>query len=280
MLTGRSLFAGEDVSQTMARVLERQPDFSILPPNIHPRIRQMLERCLEKAPRNRYGSINDARVDIEKALADPGGVLAQPVPARESPKKLRTMIPWIAAALMLGAVIAGAVLWNLKVPELRQIVRFDDVLPEGHEFTGNWPINISHDGKKIVYSTSKGLYLRSVDELAAKLVSGTGDTAERPFFSPDGKWIGFFSSLDNKLKKIAVSGGVPIALADVSPVGFFDWNTDGTIVYGQRGAGIMRISANGGTPESLVKKPDLLVFPRVLLDGKSLMYTTYKSGEI
>jgi eukaryotic-like serine/threonine-protein kinase len=278
MLTAQSLFAGDDVSQTLARVLERQPDFSLLPPGIHPRVRLMLERCLEKAPRNRYGSINDARVDIEKALADPGEVLAQPVPARESPKTLRTMIPWIAAALMLGVVVAGAVIWNLRVPELRQIVRFNYELPEGQEFTGDCPIDISHDGKKIVYSTSKGLYLHSMDDLEAKLVRGTSETAENPFFSPDGKWIGFFSSADKKLKKIPVSGGAPVAVADVSPLGFCDWNEDGTIVYGQRETGIMRISENGGTPESLVKKPDLLDLPRVLPDGKSLMYTTSKSG--
>jgi serine/threonine protein kinase len=280
MLTGRQVFTGETVSDTLASVLAREPEWKNLPSNLHHRIRLLLERCLEKDPKNRYSGISDARVDIQEVLNDPGGVLAQPVPARESPKKLRTMIPWIAAALMLGAVIAGAVLWNLRVPELRQIVRFNYELPEGQEFTGDWPIDISHDGKKIVYSTSKGLYLRSVDELAAKQVSGTGETTADPFFSPDGKWIGFFSSADNKLKKIAVSGGAPVALADVSPLGSFDWNADGTIVYGQRETGIMRISANGGTPESLVKKPDILINPRILPDGKSLMYTTYKSGGI
>ncbi len=187
MLTGRETFDGRTVSDVLASVIKSEPEWKRLPPNLHPRIRLLLERCLKKEPKNRYSSISDARVDIQEVLNDPGGVLAQPVPARDSPKKLRTMIPWIAAALMLGAVIAGAVLWNLRVPELRQIVRFDYELPEGQEFTGDWPIDISHDGKKIVYSTSKGLCLRSVDELAAKPVSGTDGTAEDPFFSPDGK---------------------------------------------------------------------------------------------
>ncbi len=90
MLTGRSLFAGDDVSQTLARVLERQPDFSTLPPNLHPRIRLLLERCLEKDVKNRYHDIADVRVDIQRVLADPSGVFVQPVNTAEPRTKPRT----------------------------------------------------------------------------------------------------------------------------------------------------------------------------------------------
>jgi len=88
MLTGRPAFDGDDVSQTLARVLERQPDYSTLPPRLHPTIKEMLERCIEKSARNRYGSINDARVDIEKVLADPGGSLAPPTAKEKSKTRL------------------------------------------------------------------------------------------------------------------------------------------------------------------------------------------------
>ncbi len=74
MLTGHSVFAGDDVSLTLARVLERQPEFAALPPNLHPRIGELLERCLEKEAKNRYHAIADARVDVQKVLADPAGV--------------------------------------------------------------------------------------------------------------------------------------------------------------------------------------------------------------
>jgi serine/threonine-protein kinase len=74
------LFTGESVSETLAAVLMREPDFSKLPKNLHPKIIEALERCLEKEARNRYGVISDARVDIQKALADPNGVFAQPGP--------------------------------------------------------------------------------------------------------------------------------------------------------------------------------------------------------
>ena len=79
MLTGRQLFNGETISETLAAVLMREPDFSTLPPNLHPRIRLLLERCLKKEPKNRYSGISDARVDIQEALADPSGVFAQPI---------------------------------------------------------------------------------------------------------------------------------------------------------------------------------------------------------
>jgi len=88
MLTGQPLFAGDTVTQTLARVLEWNPDFSSLPPNLHPKIVEMLQRCLEKQVKNRYGSISDARVDIQNALADPRGVLVQPVTADEDRRKL------------------------------------------------------------------------------------------------------------------------------------------------------------------------------------------------
>ena len=73
MLVGSHLFERETVSETLAAVLMREPDFSALPPNLHPRMRLLLERCLEKDLRNRCHDIADVRVDIQKALADPGG---------------------------------------------------------------------------------------------------------------------------------------------------------------------------------------------------------------
>ena len=120
--------------------------------------------------------------------------------------------------------------------------------------------------------------MRSVDELTAKLIAGTEGNTQQPFFSPDGKWIGYFSVADRKLKKIAISGGAPVALCDVAQLVGASWGADNTIVYGQMPGDIMRISANGGTPESLVKaKSGILVFPQILPDGKSVLYTAAAS---
>jgi serine/threonine-protein kinase len=192
------------------------------------------------------------------------------------------MLPWVAAALVLGVVIAGAVLWNLRAPESRQIIRFDFELPEGQEFNSDWPISISPDGKKIVYSTPEGLYLRSVDELTSKPISGTDGFAVEPFFSPDGKWIGYFSYNDRKLKKISVNGGAPVTLCGIAGTGMgkASWGADDWIVYSAYPNEIMRIRADGGTPEALAKSPDMLIAPQILPDGKALMYATHKAGGV
>jgi len=201
MLTGRQLFSGETVSETLAAVLMREPDFSTLPPNLHPRIRLLLERCLEKESKNRYHDIADVRVDIQKALTDPSGLMAQPFITQAPRTKLRTILPWLAAGL--GIIVVGVAIWNLRKPEPRQVMRFYHDLPEGQQFSNldRNALAVSPDGKQIVYSTSKGLYIRSVNELAAKLISGTEGNAENPFFSPDGKWIGYFSVTDGKLDR-------------------------------------------------------------------------------
>jgi serine/threonine protein kinase len=280
MLTGRPVFAGDDVSQTLARVLERQPDFSALPPNLHPKIIGMLERCLEKEAKNRYSGINDARVDIQKVLADPSGVLVQPVTTAEPRKKLRLGIPWVAAAVVLTAIIVGAVVLNLRPTpqsEPRRVIRLDYELPDDQQSNINalrpgHTLAVSLDGSKFIYSISGGLYLRSEDELKARLILGTDkDNPQSPFFSPDGQWVGYWSQADNKLKKIAIGGGAPVALCDVIWVNGAIWNTDNTIVYADVMSGIMRVSANGGTPELLVGGPSSS--PQFLPDGKSVIFT-------
>jgi len=124
MLTGRSLFSGEDVSSTLARVLEREPDFSTLPANLHPKIIEMLERCLEKDPKDRYSGINDARVDIQKVLADPGGIFVQMEAGSESQMKLRTTLLWVTIIILTGFIV-GVAVWKIKLmpaSELQQIL--------------------------------------------------------------------------------------------------------------------------------------------------------------
>jgi serine/threonine protein kinase/Tol biopolymer transport system component len=277
MLTGQAAFQGEDVTEILAAVVKGGLNLDLLPAKIHPRVRELLSRCLQKDIRKRYFRIADARYEIEQALADPSGVFVQPTTEAEPRAGTRTILPWVAAALVLGAIIAGVAAWKLKPSEPRQVMRFEYELPEGQELSDlTFPVlAVSPDGKQFVYSTHKGLYLRSMEELTAKLISGTEGSAQQPFFSPDGKWIGYFSAADRKLKKIAINGGAPVVLCDVAQLLGADWSTDNTIVYGQLTGDIMRISANGGTPESLVKtKSGLLFLPQILPDKKSVLYSS------
>ena len=241
----------------------------------------MIERCLKKDLKNRYHDISDVRVDMQKVLTDPSGVFVQPITTLKPRTRLRTILPWVAAALVLGAIIAGVAVWELKqapAPEPHRVIRLDHNLPEDRQLnidlSGNFghTLAVSPDGNQFVYSTSKGLYLRSVNELGARLIAGTEENPQSPFFSPDGQWIGYWSQADRKLKKIAIRGGAPVTLCDVSWVFGAIWDEDNTIVYSDVRKGIIRVSANGGTPELLVKG-GFISSPQLLPDGKSLIFT-------
>ncbi len=134
MLTGQAAFQGEDVTEILASVVKGGANLDLLPANTHPRVREVIIRCLQKDLKKRYSSITDARYEIEQALADPSGVFVQPVTAVEPRRKLRTILPWVAAAIVLAAIIAGMAVWKLKPPEPRQVTRFDYELPEGQQF--------------------------------------------------------------------------------------------------------------------------------------------------
>jgi Tol biopolymer transport system component len=276
MLAGHPAFSGKDVTDILAAVIRSEPVWNDLPANVHWRLREVLERCLEKEAKDRYGDISDARVDIRKVLADPSGVFAQPISAAKPRKRLQLGLPWIAAIFVLGLILAGAAVWKLRPAEPKQVMRFEYELPEGQEFSDlAYPaLAMSPDGKRFAYSTARGLFLHSVDELTSKLIAGTEGSASQPFFSPDGKWIGYLSIEGLKVKKIDINGGAPVALCDALPLGL-NWDVDNTIIYGQYSAGdIMRVSSNGGSPEPLIKtRTQLSVLPQMLPDGKSVLYT-------
>jgi hypothetical protein len=106
-------------------------------------------------------------------------------------------------------------------------------LPEGQELSRpDAPaLAVSPDGKQFVYSTPNGLYISSVNDLSASLIAGTEESTQQPFFSPDGKWIAYFSVADHKLKKISINGGAPVALCAVLQLAGASWYEDNTIAY-------------------------------------------------
>jgi serine/threonine-protein kinase len=279
MLTGQQLFKGETVSETLAAVLKSEPEWKRLPPNLHPRIRLLLERCLEKEAKNRYSGISDARVDIQKVLGDPSGVLVRPVTTVEPRSKLRTILPWVAASVVIASIIVGLAVWKLKptpLPEPRQVNRFCYELPKDQQFSNPVVPNlaVSPDGRQFAYSTSKGLYLRSMDELDARLIPGTAENPWVPFFSPDGQWLGYWSGADRKLKKISIRGGAPVTLCDAVNSTGANWGVDNTIVYSQYRRGIVRVSGNGGIPETIVDgQKETIAAPQILPDGKTVLFT-------
>jgi serine/threonine-protein kinase len=192
------------------------------------------------------------------------------------------MIFCVAAALVVGAIIAGVAVWMLRPAEMKRIVRFDYDLPDDQVFTreGGTLAAVSPDGTKIVYVANRQLYLRDLNEPTARPIQGTNQDPANPFFSPDGQWVAYYSVIDRQLKKIAVSGGVPVTLCDIPSEPFGStWAADDRIMFGQSNR-IMGISANGGTAEPLVEaKEDELVYgPRALPGGAWILFSITSAG--
>jgi Tol biopolymer transport system component len=275
MLTGRPAFQEEDVTEILASVVKASISLDLLPANIHPRVREIIARCLQKDLRKRYRDIGDVQYEIEQVLADPGGVLAQPgMPANARKAPVRRIL-WIAAAVVLTAVMAGVTGWNLKTSEKRQVSRFYQEITENQRFGDlqERGFAISPDGTQLVYKTERGLYLRSIADWDARLIAGTENNPQKPFFSPDGQWLGYVTGSQGQLKKISINGGAPVSVASIGSAGLLNWGSDDSIVYCDGGS-IMKVSANGGNPEALVEDVGQSCYaPQILPDGKAVIYT-------
>ncbi len=181
----------------------------------------------------------------------------------------------LVLTIILAVIIGGVIVWNMKSVKPLPVTHLAYDLLEYKQYELVIPIlAVSPDSKHFAYSTTKGIYLRSVDNPAARLIEGTEDNPLSPFFSPDGQWIGYWSNADQKLKKVVIGGGKPISLCDVSGVRGATWNADGTIVYADLNRGIMQVSANGGVPKLLIETIGLkLAAPQMLPDRKTILYT-------
>jgi serine/threonine protein kinase len=280
MLTGNAAFSGNDVTDILAAVIRSEPDWTRVPARVHP----LLRRCLQKDPKRRWRDIGDVRLELIEILANPNEVLLPPVARGKSRKSLQATLLWITAILALSAV-TGIITWKMRIPEPLQVTRLSYELAKNQRFYDpTEPVMaISPDGREFVYSTSEGLYLRSLENPDAQLITGTDkESISQPFFSPDGKWIGYWSPKDAQLKKIAIGGGGPTVLCNTSSsFGGASWDSEDAIVYSDLGGGgIMRVPAKGGTLEYLVKrKPrwertgESFLYPQLLPDGKSVLFT-------
>src|SRR5262252_3527896 len=211
MLTGRPAFLGEDVTTTLARVLQASADWSALPSSASPAVRRTLELCLEKDVRKRIADICDVQLALAGAFesAQQTHHASPPVRAR-----WRRAMPAVAGAVIAGAVIGGAVValasLHASQPVVRPVSRFRYQIPQAEQFVivGRSVLAVSPDGSQFVYSTANGLNLRALDSLDARLLPGTTG-ALSPFFSPDGKALGFAGS-SGRLERVALNGGSPV----------------------------------------------------------------------
>ena len=262
MLTGRAVFGGETVSHVLAAVLATDPPWVTLPANLHPRLREVLGRCLAKKASDRYRHIGDVRADLERVLTDPEGTAFTPVPLSTSGGGAREALPWMAVALALGVVVASSVSWFLwPAAAARPVMRSSFFLPDGQTFSRpEVPLTaISHDGTRLAYVANSQIYVRNLNELDARPVPGTEDRTSlgpgSPVFSPDGQslaYVRYLSPSQAELKRVPVTGGTPVTLSDAGPAGL-SWPEPDTLLFTTT-QGIVRLPATGGAPQVLIAR--------------------------
>ncbi len=295
MLTGKQAFTGETVTDTLAAVIRAEPEWSAIPADTPNAIRNLLQRCLKKDPRQRLQSIGDARITLEEILSSAAtqselGTTAGGInpPLQTAAPRWRTALPWaIVAALAIAFALLVVTDLTRKPPELHAIVAGIPP-PKGASFVLSsdlgGPPAISPDGAEIAFiaADSNGkpkLWVQTLDSETAQPLAGT-EGARFPFWSPDSHSIGYFAN--GMMNRIDASGGPSVSIATAENGRGATWGKDGTILYtpGAEG-GLYRVSASGGTPEqvSMGTPPGLSErWPQFLPDGRHFLFYSQNSA--
>jgi len=247
MLTGQRLFTGETATDVIGAVVHKEPDLDELSSKVPGQIRRLLERCLQKDENRRLQSIGEARIALQEWLENPE---AEPVEEKHTRPR---WLPWAAAAAAgLIGLSMGSLLLGSSNPETQPVQRFLAELAEEPPFTGRGAAAVpSPDGRFLAYATTieggGSLYLRPLERFESLQVA-TGQSREWPhnaFFSPDSQWLGFFTVAE--LKKVPVTGGSPITLAETEMPRGGSWSADGRIVFApESNGGLSIVPAAGG----------------------------------
>src|SRR5262245_32784696 len=280
MLTGKPLFAGETISETVAAVLRDEINWISLPATTPDRVRRLLVRCLHRDVKQRLQAIGEARIALDSTDDSPGP--APSIVRSASPTSGTRHVLWWTTSVLVPviAAVSGWFLARAGIPApvvTRLSVRLPVPLAQRYE-TAN--VALSQDGSTIAYvgmkNDSTGLYIRRMDQDGVRPLAGT-EGAGDPVFSPDGAWIAFLAG--DKLKKVPVLGGSPTVISEGNPdpIGM-EWAPDGTIVF-TRGftLGIARVSASGGATQTVMvpdpgKGESGYLWPRLLPGGTDLLF--------
>ncbi len=293
-LTGLSPFRGETPSDSIGAILHKDPEWALLPQATPAIIQLLLKRCLSKDASRRLRDIGDARVELNETLHNPSGTslsLASTalMQSDRETKRKPAYLAWTIAVLL--AIGGGYAAWNAwlqpkPIPDTQRLL-VDVGSEEPYQPHTSGGFAISPDGTLLVFragidGSDRSLYIRPLDQLEAKQLLGT-QGARQPFFSPDGRWIGFFA--EDSLKKVSVSGGSPLTLCDAGglPRGA-SWGDDGMIVFApSTSAGLSRVRDSGGKPEELTQLDESARershrWPEVLPGSKGVLFTTQVIG--
>jgi Tol biopolymer transport system component/predicted Ser/Thr protein kinase len=263
MLTGRRPFRGDDLTETLAAVVMKEPDLSLVPVET----RRLLQSCLEKDPKYRL-----------RDIADAWRLLDRPAEARSTLSRPKIGITVLAAVFGVALAIVSFLYFREKLPAAEP-VRFDFAAPQDGEFTNF--LAISPDGRKMAF-TARGadgrvhIWVHKLDSAETRIEGDfTGSLAPHPFWSADSQFLAY--QTDGKIRKVEASGGPMQTICD-SPRGFLGgtWNADDVILFGS-GEGIMRVPATGGdaTPVTMLdasRQETTHMGPAFLPDGRHFLY--------
>ena len=286
MLTATQPFPGEDVSHVLARVIDRDPDWGLLPPALPSSVRTCLHRCLVKDPRQRIRDIGDVRLALEGAFESP----VPPVLERDSnvdvvPAPLgRRLLPIVIVSLLLSGAV-GAAVWYLMRPEPHAVTRFVLTTPPdgGIDVTTRVNLAIGPDGT-VAYAGLRNIYLRRMGTVDPVLIGDSErDVPSSPFFSPDGASVGYLQLRPPfPLRRVPSLGGPTTTVAQLAAAPFgVSWGPDNRIVAGSL-KGLVRVNASGGAVAPLTtvsSEKESHRWPYVLPNGRGVLFTVW-SGSV
>ena len=262
MVTGRRAFEGRSQASLIAAIMGSEPPApSSVAPGCPPALDRLVRRCLAKDPDDRWQSAIDLASELKWIGQESGSESASVAAARrEIPSRatgMRERAVWAGVALVLLAATAllAARAWR-GTGEQPRLVRAAWLPPGGTKFDSRYAPSVSPDGRTIAFVAigdqgQSRLWVRELGAVEARVLPDT-DGAAYPFWSPDGRWLGFFA--DDKLKKIDTAGGPAIPLCDAWDGRGGSWGTGGTILFQPRFSDpLSKVPAGGGTPEPVTK---------------------------
>jgi Tol biopolymer transport system component len=290
MATGKKAFSAASQASLITAIMSSDPPaISAAQPMSPPALDRVVKKCLAKDPEDRWQSAGDLRSEL-KWIAEAGSQAGIAAPAVVAVRRRdRERLAWFLALLFALAGLGLAAASLRRASPVVPVIRASILAPEGADLISTHlnagPVEISPDGTRLVFTARKGegpdmLWVRDLSEPAARPLAGT-EGAQRPFWSPDGRFVGFFA--DRALKKIAAGGGPVFRLAEASESRGGTWNREGVILYtpDARGA-VYRIPAAGGSPVAATvydeKKDTTHRYPRFLPDGRHFLYLVRHSG--
>ncbi len=290
MLTGKKLYSGETAQDTLAHVITKEPTWENLPASTPTPIRHLIERCLTKDPKFRLQAIGEARIIIERYLANPSASTSSIERFTTPQSASRSAVPWLVAGVCFIAMLS-MLAWALSRhnDSDEPVVATQILPPPGSSFSlygtvGFGPPLLSPDGSKLAFVASdldgrRKLWVRPLQSIVARALEGT-EGASMQFWSPDSQNLGFFAN--GKMKRISAAGGSPLDLADVGGIVLRGaaWGANDIILYSPTPAsGLYKVSANssGVAPQPVTtlnqsRKEVSHRWPQFLPDGKHFLF--------